>query len=56
VNPPLLFQAVKGRIERALLNLQDLAGQLSDPLGDRPPVHRLQGQRFQNQQVESPLD
>src|SRR5215467_1446968 len=55
LDPPALFEAVQGRIERSLLYLQHFAGNLLDPLGDRPAVLRLQGNGLQDQQVQSPL-
>src|SRR5262245_1657615 len=40
------------RIERALIDLQDVLGNLLDALGDGPPVQGILLQRAQDQQVE----
>ncbi len=42
-------------MEGSLLDLQDLAGDLSDPFPDSPTVLWLERQRLQNQQVQGPL-
>ena len=41
-DPALLFEALEGGIERALLYLQNLLRELPDPLGDRPAMQRLE--------------
>src|SRR5262245_36060342 len=40
------------RIERALIDLQDVLGNLLDALGDGPPVQGILLQRAQDQQIE----
>src|SRR5690349_6001782 len=42
-DPALFLQTLQRRIERALLHLEDVIGELADPLRDRPAVHRLEG-------------
>ncbi len=54
-NPSLLLQAMERRIERALLHLQHLTGDLLDALGDGPAVLRLERDGFQDEQVECSL-
>jgi hypothetical protein len=46
---------VESGIQRALPDAQEIVGNLLDPLGNRPAVHRLQGYRLHNQQVECAL-
>src|SRR5262245_58904274 len=55
-DPALLFQPVQRRVERTLLYVEHFARDLLDPLGDRPAVQRLGRYRFQNQEIQSPLD
>ena len=42
-------------IERALLNLQYVLGDLLDTLGNGPAVLRLEGKRFQDEEIEGAL-
>ena len=51
-NPALVFEPMEGGIERTLVDLQHVLGDLLDPFGDRPAVQRLGLQRPQDQQVE----
>src|SRR5262245_46540040 len=55
-NPPLLLETMQSGIKRALGNLQDVAAHLLNPLGDRPPVPRLERDGLQNEKVESALN
>src|SRR2546425_8737213 len=55
-NPPAIFQFVQRRIERAVADAQHIAGNLFQTLADGPSIQRLQGQYFENQHVQSPLD
>src|SRR6202162_3048328 len=55
-DPPLRFQAVERRVQRPLVDLEDILGELLDPLGDPPSVHRRCPQRLQDENVESPLE
>src|SRR6185503_14960913 len=52
----LCLELVQGRIERALLDEQHVAGKLTDALGDRPAVLRLEGDDLEDQQIERALD
>ena len=47
---------MKRRVERALRDLQHVAAHLLDPLGDRPPVLRLERHGLENQQIERALN
>jgi hypothetical protein len=51
-----MFEPMQRGVQRALLNLQNVVGNLYDALGDGPPVHGLERDRLQNQQVERALD
>jgi hypothetical protein len=51
-DPALPQHPLEGGIERALLDPEHVAGELIDPLADAPTVHRLEGQRLQDQQLE----
>lgn len=55
-NPPLLLQAVEGRIERALLYLQNLFRYLLYALSDSPSVLRLGGEGAEDEKVECALN
>jgi hypothetical protein len=43
------------RIERSLIHAQDVARELLDSLGDRPPVTRLRRKGAENEEVERAL-
>src|ERR1700738_3925091 len=49
----LQFEPMKRRIERSLSDLQCFFRQLLDALSDAPSMHRLQRQRFQDQEIQS---
>ena len=55
LDPAATFEPVKRGIERALLHLQDVAGNLMDAFGDRPAVLRLERNGLENQQIERSL-
>src|SRR4029453_695002 len=55
-DPALPLETRKRRVERALLDEQDLLRHLANALRDRPAVHRLESDRLQDQQVERALD
>jgi len=46
---------MKSRIERALLNAENVVGNLLNALGDRPPMLGAEGQRSENEEVQSAL-
>ena len=48
-DPALLFEALQCGVERSLLDLKDVVGQLPDPLRDRPAVQRLERDGLQDQ-------
>src|SRR5262245_40911497 len=53
--PTFLFEAVKGRIQRALIDLHGLSRNLPQPLRDGVAMRRLQRQNLKNQHVERAL-
>ena len=55
VDPALLLQPVKRRVERALIDAQHVARDLLDALRDAPAVHRLERERLQDEHVERAL-
>ena len=55
-DPALMLEPVQRRIERPLLDAQQLVGNLLDALGDRPAVHRLERDGAQDQEIEGALD
>ena len=52
LDPALVLEAVQGRVERALVDLQHVLGDLLDAFGDRPAVQGILLQRAQDEQVE----
>src|SRR5262245_35650252 len=54
-DPSLLLEPMQSGIKRALGNLQDLAADLLNPLGNRPSMPRLECDGFENEEVESAL-
>src|SRR5262245_32668772 len=50
-----MLEAVKRRVKRALADTQQLVGNLLNALGDRPAVHRLEGDGFHDQKIECAL-
>src|SRR6266545_4410929 len=54
-DPALVLEALQRGIQRALLHQQHVVGQLPDAPGDRPAVHRLERERFENEEIERPL-
>ena len=53
--PAVLFEFVQARIERALANLEDLAGHLANALRDGPAVHGFEPNDFQDEEIEGTL-
>jgi hypothetical protein len=51
-DPALMLEAMEGGVERPLVDLQDVSGDLLDALRDRPAMKRLGLKRSQDQQVE----
>ena len=56
LDPAFLLEAMEGGVEGALLDLEDFAGDLLDALGDSPTVLGLEGDGFEDEEVESALD
>src|SRR3954462_2409722 len=52
LDPALVLETMEGRIERALVDLQDVSRNLLDALGDGPAVQGILLQRAQDQQIE----
>ena len=55
-DPSLLLETVESGIERALLDLEDFAGKLLNPLGDGPAVKGFEKERFEDEEVEGSLN
>ena len=51
-DPALVLEAMERRVERALIDLQDVLRDLLDALRDRPAVQRVGLQRPEDEQVE----
>src|SRR5579862_1161424 len=54
-DPTLMLQTVQRRIKRALIDLQNLFGDLLDAFGNSPAVQRAGLQRPEDQEIESAL-
>ena len=50
-----MLEAMERGIQRALLDAQQFVGNLLDSLRDGPAMHRLEGERSHDQQVEGAL-
>lgn len=50
-----LFEFVKGRVERTVTDLQNFAGNLTEPLADGETVERFEGKDFEKEEVEGAL-
>lgn len=55
LDPSLMFQPVQRRIERTLIDLQDVFRNLLDAFGDRPAMQRTGLQGPEDQEIESAL-
>ena len=51
-DPALMLEPVQGRVERALVDLEHVLGNVLDALGDRPAMERVLLQRAKDQQVQ----
>ena len=56
LDPPLVFETMKRRIQRSLVDFEHVLGNLLDPLGDRPAVLRLLVKRSEDEEVEGALE
>ena len=52
LQPAAILQAVERRVERPLLELEELAGDLPHPLGDGVAMNRPQRHHLQDEHVE----
>src|ERR671919_2030070 len=52
LDPALVLETMESRIKGALIDLQDVLGNLLDALGDGPAVQGILLQRAQDQQIE----
>ena len=55
LNPCLLFEAMQSGIERTLIDLEDVFGNMANALSDGPAVHGLKRNGLEDEQVESAL-
>src|SRR5277367_74660 len=55
-DPAFLLEFVQGRVERAVADLENVAGDLFQAKADGPAVHGLQGEDFQEKQIQSALN
>ena len=55
LDPAAAFEAMQRRIQRALLNLQNLARDLMEALGNAPAVLGAEGESSENQEIQSSL-
>src|SRR5438309_80474 len=55
-NPPPPVHSVKGGIERSLLDLKRVVGQLLQPSGDAVAMHRSPGESLEDEHVEGALE
>src|SRR5271154_1797168 len=55
-DPTFLLELVQSGVERAIADLQDVAGDLFKAQADGPAVHGLQGENLQKQKIESALE
>src|SRR5438270_7934222 len=54
-DPATPLQPVQRRVQRSLLNFEEIVRDLLDALGNGPAVQRTQRYSFQNQQIQSAL-
>ena len=55
-DPARLFELVQGGVQRAVADLQDVAGDLLEALGYGPGVQRLEGENLEKKEVQGALD
>jgi len=56
VEPAAFFEAMEGWIERALLDLEDLLGDLANAVGDAIAMDRAEGDDLEDEHVEGALE
>jgi hypothetical protein len=52
----LLLEPVECRVQRSLIDAENVARELLNSLGDRPPVARFGDERAENQEIEGALE
>src|SRR5688572_15279753 len=55
-DPPTILEADKGRVHRALPDIERVPRHLLDAKRDTPSVERTEGERFQHEEVERTLE
>src|SRR5262249_25267715 len=55
LDPAAALEAMQRRVQRALLHLERVVGNLLDAFGNRPAVLRLERDGFQDQEIERAL-
>src|SRR5215217_4691516 len=55
-DPPFLLELVQGGVERAVADLKRVFRDLLEPVTDVPPVHRIQGEHLEDEQIERSLN
>src|ERR1700674_4400481 len=56
LNPAFLLELVQGGIERAVADLENVAGDLLEADADGEAVERLESENFEEKKIESALD
>src|SRR5919109_3052070 len=54
-DPPAILEAIEGRVERPLPDLEHIAGYLAEAFGDSPAMKRPEDEAFEDQKIESTL-
>src|SRR5580765_8274110 len=54
-HPAFLLELVQRRVEGSVADLEDVGGQLLESLPDRPPVHRLEREHLEDEEVQRAL-
>src|SRR4029450_12333572 len=55
-DPALPFQPLQRRVQRSLLDLEDVTGKLTDSLRDRPAVERFERDGLEDQEIDGALN
>src|SRR5689334_18853625 len=55
-DPPFLLELMERGIERAVADLQNVGRDLLETKSDRPAVHRLERQHFEDEKIQRPLN
>jgi len=54
-DPTAVLEAVEGRVQRAMFNLEDFVGAVFDDMGDGMAMSRTEEKRLQDQKIEGAL-